>query len=321
MERHGVLGVDGGQSAIRVRHSGADRVVEVEGVSRLEGDVDALVAGRIGEAIGSAGFPAPELAVLGLTTAPADPRAADRLCDLVADATGASEVWLADDAVTAHAGALSLGDGVSVVAGTGVACLVLPPAAEPRIVGGHGFLLGDEGGAYWIGRRALNAVLRAAEGRHAPGDPGAGPLATAARARYHGDIADLHVRLHEDPRAVDAIARFAQDVGELADRGDRLAEAILAEAVRELVLLVEAAAQLAESAGSGPVPVALGGRPLAAGAPLRRRLDAALAALPGLAVRSADATALDGALLIGAAHAADRYGTLVHRWTTAGAPA
>ena len=42
----------------------------------------------------------------------------------VGEAIGAAEVWVCDDAVTSHAGALSLRWGVSLTAGTGVACLV-----------------------------------------------------------------------------------------------------------------------------------------------------------------------------------------------------
>ena len=160
-----VLAVDGGQSGIRLRHSSGDRVVEVEGVSRLEGDTVAAVAGAIGRAWVTSGFEAIDRAVLGLTTAPTDTESRQRLCAQVAQVTGATEVWLADDAITTHAGALSLGWGVSVVAGTGVACLAVPDDGPARIIGGHGYLLGDEGGAFWIGREGLRAVLRALDGR------------------------------------------------------------------------------------------------------------------------------------------------------------
>ena len=121
-----VLGVDGGQSGIRLRHSAEDRVVEVEGVSRREGDVVAAVADAVAHGWREGGFGAVDRVVLGLTTAPSDPDEADRLAAMVGAATGAREVWVADDAVTSHAGALSMGPGVSVIAGTGVACLALP---------------------------------------------------------------------------------------------------------------------------------------------------------------------------------------------------
>lgn len=304
-----VLGVDGGQSAIRVRLSDDERVVEVAGVSHGEGDVVAVVADAVFRGWRDAGSEAVDRVVLGLTTAPSGKADADRLCALAAAATGARHVLLADDAVTAHAGALSMGWGISVVAGTGVASLVLPEDGEARILGGHGYLLGDEGGAFWIGSRGLNAVLRAEDGR------GEATALSAAAERTFGPLADLHVRLHEADRPVNAIAHFAPDVLGAAAAGDTVAAAIAEAAANELVLVLAAAAALA----GGPdrnrdIPTALGGRLLAPGTELRRRLDDAIgrARLP-LVPRSADATALDGAVLLGLSPM-NRYGTLVHRW-------
>ena len=309
-----VLGVDGGQSGIRLRHSSGDRVFEVAGVSRLEGDTVAMVAEAIATGWLEADFDPAQRAVLGLTTAPTDPAACDRLCGLVGSATGASEVWLADDAVTSHAGALSLGWGVSVVAGTGVACLAVPRDGEPRIVGGHGFLLGDEGGAFWIGRQGVRAVLRAHDGR------GAATSLTRVAERRFGGLAHLHVRLHDEDRPVDTIARFAPDVMAEAGAGDAVAESILDEATHELLLLAQAGARWAGHADE-TVPIALGGRLLEPGGELRRRVDDLLTRerLP-VAIRSADAPALEGAINLGLAADPGLYGSLVHTWA-AGASA
>jgi len=305
-----VLGVDGGQSGIRLRASDADRTVEVAGVSRAAGDTVAAVAAAVSRGWHDGGFGAVERVVLGLSTVPSTSEAADRLAAMVADATGAPEVWVTDDAVTAHAGALSLGWGVSVVAGTGVATLSLPERGEPRILGGHGFLLGDEGGAFWIGRRGIAAVLRAAEGT---GEPTR--LTEAAVARF-GPVAGLHVRLHDAERPVDTIARFAPDVITAAEAGDAAAIVIAEDAVRELVVLVRRGVALTRP-DHGPgrcAPVALGGRLLAADGPLRARLDAGLAhAGLDADVRTADGSALDGTLLLGTARG-HRYGSLVHHW-------
>ena len=306
-----VLGVDGGQSGIRLRHSAGDRVTEVEGVSRGEGDVVAAVADAVAQGWRRGGYGAVDRVVLGLTTAPSDRREADRLATMVGAATGAPEVWVADDAVTSHAGALSMKPGVSVVAGTGVACLALPREREPKIIGGHGFLLGDEGGGFWIGSRGLNAVLRAADGRGKP------TALTAAAIDRFGSLADLHVRLHDADRPVDAIGRFAPDVLEVSAAGDPVASGIADDAAQELVLLI--AAGIAHVHGphgdtTEDVATALGGRLLAPGAPLRLRLEDALgrARLPVVA-RTADGSALDGALLIGLS-AQPPYAALLHRW-------
>ena len=309
-----VLGVDGGQAGIRLRHSARDLIVEVEGVSRLEGDTVAAVADAVEQGWRDGGFEPVDLVMLGLTTAPADTAHGDRLCRLVSEATGAPEVWLADDAVTSHAGALSMGWGVSLVAGTGVACLALPADGEPRIFGGHGYLLGDEGGAFWIGRRGLRAVLLAAEGR------GSGTSLTDASARRFGPSADLHVRLHEIDRPVNRIAQFAPEVLAAAEGGDDVAGTIVDEAAAELLLLARAGARSAAGArwaagGTTPVPLALGGRLLADGSALRLRLDALIAG-DGVPVvsRTADASALEGAVRLGLAGDPGAYRSLIHTW-------
>jgi N-acetylglucosamine kinase-like BadF-type ATPase len=307
-----VLGVDGGQSATRLRDS-SGRAAEAQGVSRLEGDpVDGLL-GAVAAAWRAGGFSPVDRVVLGLTTAPGDPTAAARLCAPVALLTGASEVWLADDAVTAHAGALSLGWGISVIAGTGVACLALPERGVPRILGGHGYLLGDEGGGFWIGRRALSAVLRAREGRELPGQLGeTSPLAAAAERRF-GALAEVPVRIHGVARPVHAIAAFAEEV--LASDGvDPVATRILDEATAELVLLVGAALRTAAPDGA-VAPLGLGGRLLAEGSGLWNRLHAELDRVHlSVAPRAADGTPVDGALALGLRGDPGRYGALVYRW-------
>ncbi|MFN8520947.1 MAG: BadF/BadG/BcrA/BcrD ATPase family protein [Chloroflexota bacterium] len=307
-----VLAVDGGQSAIRLRHSSGERVVEVHGVSRLEGDTVDSVASAIAQGWLGSGFGACDRVVLGLSTAPADEPSQVRLCRHVNRVIGASDVWLADDTVTCHAGSLSLGWGVSITAGTGVACLVVPEAGEPRVLSGHGYLLGDEGGAFWIGREGLRAALRASDGR--------GPataLVAAAAARF-GGLADLGIRVHSVPRPVNDIAHFAPDVLGAADAGDVVAERIAQDAADELVVLMEAAVGAARTGSTDQgmvVPVAVGGRLLAEGRPLRRRLEAQLAERAmGAAVRTADGTSLDGALALGMRPDPGRYASLVHVW-------
>ena len=86
-----VLGVDGGQSGIRLRHSLDDRIVEVEGVGHQEGDTIAAVATAVSEGWHRGGFGPVDRVVLGLTTAPADADGRDRLCRLLGSAVGASQ--------------------------------------------------------------------------------------------------------------------------------------------------------------------------------------------------------------------------------------
>jgi N-acetylglucosamine kinase-like BadF-type ATPase len=298
-----------------------DAVIEVDGVSRQADDIVTRVADAVASGWRQLGSPAVDRAVLGLTTAPVDSTSSDRLTMLVARETNSREVWLADDAVTTHYGALAGRPGVSVAVGTGVCCLALPADRPPRVIGGHGYLLGDEGGAYWIGRRALGAVLRAMEGR--------GPqtsLTEVAERQFDG-LDDLHVRIHDRDRPVDAIARFAPDVLNAAAAGERMAVAIVDEAARELLSVIEAGARWvsgqhvegehvdAEYVEGGHVDVALGGRLLTGRTELRARLEVLVATqLPNVRLVDADASALEGAVALGQRTDPGRFSDLVRVW-------
>jgi glucosamine kinase len=72
-------------------------------------------------------------------------------------------VHVTGDADSARAGAFLGAPGVVVVAGTGSMASGWNGESSAR-AGGHGFLLGDEGGAYWIGRAAVRAALRWEDG-------------------------------------------------------------------------------------------------------------------------------------------------------------
>ena len=304
--RH-VLAVDGGQSTIRVRHSGHPRVAEVEGVSRLEGDTLGTVAAAVVEGWRSVGAPPVERVVLGLTTAPTDVPSRQRLCGGVATQLDALEVWLADDAVTSHAGALSLDRGVSITAGTGVACLAMAPDGTTRIIGGHGFLLGDEGGAFWIGREGIRAVLRAHDG-HGPSTA----LDTPAADHFDG-LDDLSDRLHSSARPVHTIASFAPRVLDSASAGDAVAMAIVEAASRELSGLARAACSFA-SPQHESVSLALGGRLLGGGL-LRDRLEHTVRSeMRWVLPRSADGSPLDGAAMLGATADPGPYRDRVYVW-------
>ena len=176
-----LVGVDGGQSSIRLQVVGAADAVTVEGVGRLDGDPVRLVIERVAEAweIAAPATQVIDRMVLGLTTLPAAPADREEFTRLLADTIPVREIWLASDAVTAHAGAFPDGEGISLTVGTGVACFGVNDAGETVRVDGDGFLLGDAGGGFWMGARGVGAVLQERDGR--------GPataLAAACDARY-----------------------------------------------------------------------------------------------------------------------------------------
>ncbi|MGX1563068.1 N-acetylglucosamine kinase [Streptomyces sp. NPDC055506] len=59
-------------------------------------------------------------------------------------------------------------DGLALVAGTGAVAMRITGRRGIATVDGDGWLLGDDGSGFWIGRAAVRAALRMADGRGAP---------------------------------------------------------------------------------------------------------------------------------------------------------
>ncbi len=65
----------------------------------------------------------------------------------------------ASDLEIALVGALAKRHGVLLLAGTGSAAFGISPAGRRLQIGGWGYLLGDPGSSYWIGRQALQQMI------------------------------------------------------------------------------------------------------------------------------------------------------------------
>lgn len=160
-----------------------------------------------------------------------------------------------NDMVCGWAGSLALAAGVNVVSGTGSIGYGEHDGRHVR-VGGWGELVGDEGSAYWLAVRGLQAWTRMTDGR----DP-VGALHAILRERLQLDAPlDLVSLVHEtwqgDRRTIAALAPL---VVQAAEQGDPVAGSILAEAVAELVRLVEVATDRLDFAPGDVVPVACSG--------------------------------------------------------------
>jgi N-acetylglucosamine kinase-like BadF-type ATPase len=70
-----------------------------------------------------------------------------------------------NDALVALVAGAGDNPGVVLVSGTGSIAYGRDAAGRAARSGGWGYLLGDEGGGYWIGRAALSAVVRQYDGR------------------------------------------------------------------------------------------------------------------------------------------------------------
>jgi N-acetylglucosamine kinase-like BadF-type ATPase len=144
--------------------------------------------------------------------------------------------------------------GVALISGTGSSAFGRAPDGRANRCGGWGYLLGDEGSGYAIGRAALRLALRALENAA----PTHGLAETIRAALGVNSVTDLTRSIYgsADPRyAVAALAPLVTTAGE---SGDPDATRILQEAAADLAQLTARTAQ-AVGFASGKFPLALSG--------------------------------------------------------------
>ena len=141
-----------------------------------------------------------------------------------------------NDMIGGWAGALGGRDGINVIAGTGSMVYGERDGAGHR-VGGWSELFGDEGSAYWIAARGLNAFTRMSDGRMPRG-----PLHEIVKRRVgvEQDLDLIGVVVDEWGGRRGEIAQLSKAVVEAESAGDAAAAEILRDAHAELALLVEA---------------------------------------------------------------------------------
>lgn len=146
---------------------------------------------------------------------------------------GFAEVALAHDSITCFLGSLGQGHGAMIAAGTGTICLGVGPLGSAR-VDGWGWILGDAGSAFWIGRTAFEAAMRGYDGRR---------QLTALTEMFAQDFPDLehaYLEIQSDPDKTARIASYAGKVNLLA-KTDRVAGMIMDKAAAHLSESVQAA--------------------------------------------------------------------------------
>ena len=104
-----------------------------------------------------------------------------------------------------------------LIAGTGSIAYGRDAEGRAARAGGWGYVLGDEGSGYWLGRQALRAVVRSSDGR--------GPataLTPRILAHYHVERADQLVReIYVGGTLPSAIAALAREVASRGRGGRR----------------------------------------------------------------------------------------------------
>lgn len=160
-----------------------------------------------------------------------------------------------NDMVCGWAGSLAGEDGINVISGTGSMTYGERLGVGNR-VGGWGELFGDEGSAYWIAARGLNAFSRMSDGR-LPRGPLHGLLAERLGISHDLDAVGLVIEEWGGNRG--KIAALATTVCAAARQGDAESRTILAEAVGELAALIETTRILVGFGDQDVVPVSYSG--------------------------------------------------------------
>jgi len=156
-----------------------------------------------------------------------------------------SRVLVVNDALIALVAGARDDPGIVIVAGTGSIVYGRSGAGEAARAGGWGHMIGDEGSGYWIGREALAAVMRGADGR--------GPeTALTDEILGHFGVADVSrlpriVYDREMPRM--SVAELGPIVQSVASSGDAVALRILERAAEELVLAARSVTSRLEMRG------------------------------------------------------------------------
>ena len=273
------LGIDAGGSSTRWLLMASDgsiaaagRVGPVSGI-QLHDEARATTLARIHELLAACQqVGRPERVVAGVTGIERGSHESALLQHAIAEtlALAPSQVTVLPDIVTAYLSTFRPGAGVLVYAGTGSIALHLTAGGNVLRAGGHGYLIDDEGGGYWIGREALKRVLRRTDAAGATDD---GPLARALYGELGGSSWD-HVRsvVYQGGRA--RLAALTPAVAMTAARGDADARAVLAAAGTELARL----AQVVAGRLGQVLPVALAGGVARCGPALVEPLRTALPA-------------------------------------------
>jgi N-acetylglucosamine kinase-like BadF-type ATPase len=277
-----VVGVDAGGTASRAVVAEANgeviaRATAGPGNPAAQGPAAAVQIGTaIRAALGRHDPRHVDAAVVGLAgiSALSDPALAQAFAREWKEIGLTCDVEIVGDAVTAFAAGTSSPAGAVLIAGTGAVAALVDNARIIRTADGLGWLLGDLGSGLWLGLEAVRAVTRAwpPAGRRS-GRP-ARPIATGVQSRSaHPEGLATRIAAYAAVGSRDELVHWAGRVPPVsfaalaplvcaaAERGDPLAENLVADAADRLVATLD---ELAAPAG----PVVLAGGLLATRTPV-----------------------------------------------------
>ncbi|ACU74235.1 ATPase BadF/BadG/BcrA/BcrD type [Catenulispora acidiphila DSM 44928] len=199
-----VLATAGGRTLGTGRAGGGNPTVL--GAEAAVANIVAALKGALGEVPGER-VEACVVGLAGVSTLMADPKAPHVLERAWADAGLVCRVRIVSDVTVSFAAGTPSPDGALLVSGTGAVAARMHDRLPARFRDGYGWLLGDEGSGFWIGRQAARAAIAAADGRR----PMAA-LATAVLARLVDQDSVYREPAHQDPADQDSESIMTPDL-------------------------------------------------------------------------------------------------------------
>jgi len=260
-------------------------------------------------------------AQFGMTGINADSSESRALEEVVGETLAVGTVRVDNDALVALAGAFACGPGVVVAAGTGSIALGLDGTGSQARAGGWGYIFGDEGSGFGLGRAGVSAALHALDGS------GPQTILTDRIPLVMGmSVQAIPMAFYNGQIGRPRIARLARVVTAAAEAGDGVAGKLVESAAASLADLVVAVAHRLTWPG-GATPVALVGGFFDGGVIVLRPLRLALATrVPGAVLVPARYDPAAGALLLalqtaGIPHTPERLALLSATWALRAAEA
>ena len=143
-----------------------------------------------------------------------------------------SNPLIVNDALIALVAGAGSNPGVVVISGTGSIAYGVSQRGVAARAGGWGPTMADEGSGYWIGRRALAAVMREADGRGPHTELTPLVLQHFSLPRSEALVAEIY----HQPQGRRAIASVGALVDRARENGDPVAIEIMHQAAEELAL-------------------------------------------------------------------------------------
>ncbi|MCU0475752.1 MAG: hypothetical protein MUC99_06535 [Anaerolineae bacterium] len=301
------LGIDGGGSNLRAVLTTPDltpvaelTVARTANPSSIGREAAAqLLQEAIAAVLAQAGTPAESVVAVGVGVAGADAAHSSAwLTEVLRPVLPTAHLALSNDIEIALVGATGQRFGMMLLAGTGSALYAISADGQARMYGGWGYLLGDDGGGFWIGREVLRAITDLSDSLADFGDARQRPLVRHILAATGAPTPrDLIPWLYgtQPPRTRDVAALTEPTFAALAE-GDPDATRIISAAANVLTGYV----RMAQRHFAIPLShLAFGGGLLQSPTPLQAQVCAQL----GLAVPPAPKyPAVLGAALLAALH-------------------